>query len=402
MDDRCGGVLGSDYCIGRVLLPVREVDCANRGGLERQLTTNSSESAVLSGQISPDGKYLLYSDVKGVHLKLIETGELSNIALPEGRDGVPVQWVVVQWFPDGTHFLLNAMVGGMPEGIWKFSLVGGSRRELREGQAWSISPDGTLIAFGAKATRTGLKDLWLMKADGEESRKLVEFGPNEEIYDVVWSPDGMRLAYPKFQQGTEKETMEIETRDTVSNEAKSLLKEQVAQIFPTLLWLPDGRLVFTRMEENAGFSCNLWAVRVNEETGRQESAPERMTNWTGGCEPSLSVTRDGRRMAVQKGSWKSTTLVAELGPNAVPVKAPVRLTLSDSIDTPNAWTADSKEVLFSSDRNGNGQIFRQALESDNAELVPFAFPSPQFCCVSPDGKWLLIFTTADSQAPRRS
>lgn len=104
-------------------------------------------------------------------------------------------------------------------------------------------------------------------------------------------------------------------------------------------------------------------------------------------------------MAVQKSSWKSTTLVAELGPNAVPVKAPVRLTVSDSIDTPNAWTADSKEVLFSSDRNGNGQIFRQALGSDNADLVPFAFPSPQFCCVSPDGKWLLIFTTADSSSP---
>jgi serine/threonine protein kinase len=123
----------------------------------RPLTTNSSESAVISGQISPDGKYLLYSDAKGVHLKIIETGELSNVSLPEVQNGQPVQWVMVQWFPDGTHFLLNSVMGGTPQGVWKFSLIGGSRRELREGQAWSISPDGTLIAFGARASRSGYK-----------------------------------------------------------------------------------------------------------------------------------------------------------------------------------------------------------------------------------------------------
>jgi eukaryotic-like serine/threonine-protein kinase len=363
---------------------------------ERLLTTNSSESAVFSGQISPDGKYLLYSDVKGVHLKIIETGELSNVALPEVRNGQPVQWIVVEWFPDGTHFLLNSVVGGTPEGVWKFSLIGGSRRDLREGQAWSISPDGTLIAFGVNSTRTGYKEMWLMKADGEEPRKLAEFGANAGIDSVVWSPDGKRLAYAKLQQGTDKDTIDIETRKTGSNEEKTLLVEQLANNFPTLLWLPDGRLVFTRFEENAGFTCNLWAVRVNATTGRQESKLERLTNWTGACEPFLSVTRDGQRMAVQKSSWKSTTLVAELGPNAAPVKAPERLTVSESIDTPSAWTADSKEVLFSSDRNGPVQIFRQALGSDNAELVSFKFPNPQFCCVSPDGKWLLIFTTADS------
>ncbi len=134
---------------------------------ERQLTTNSSENAVLSGKISPDGKYLLYSDGKGVHLKLIETGELSNIALPEGQGGRPVQWVVAGWFPDGTHFLMNAMVGGMPAGIWKLSLIGGSRRKLREGQAWSISPDGTQISCRTGGVRVS-KSAVLLRESGWE------------------------------------------------------------------------------------------------------------------------------------------------------------------------------------------------------------------------------------------
>ncbi|MGB9242355.1 MAG: serine/threonine-protein kinase [Candidatus Acidiferrales bacterium] len=37
----------------------------------QQLTTNSSENRVTGGEISPDGKYLAYTDAKGMHVKLI-------------------------------------------------------------------------------------------------------------------------------------------------------------------------------------------------------------------------------------------------------------------------------------------------------------------------------------------
>ena len=40
----------------------------------RQLTTNSFENRVLSGAISPDGKYMAYSDANGIRLQLVATG----------------------------------------------------------------------------------------------------------------------------------------------------------------------------------------------------------------------------------------------------------------------------------------------------------------------------------------
>src|SRR5246500_4167650 len=43
---------------------------------QRQLTANSRENAVANGTISPDGRYLAYWDVKGIHLQLIATGEM--------------------------------------------------------------------------------------------------------------------------------------------------------------------------------------------------------------------------------------------------------------------------------------------------------------------------------------
>jgi hypothetical protein len=50
--------------------------------IERKLTTNSSENSVTSAVVSPDGKYLAYTDSTGIYLKLIRTGEIHAVPLP--------------------------------------------------------------------------------------------------------------------------------------------------------------------------------------------------------------------------------------------------------------------------------------------------------------------------------
>ena len=49
----------------------------------QQLTANSSEDPVTVTSISPDGKYLLYADLEGLHLRLIATGETQSLPTPE-------------------------------------------------------------------------------------------------------------------------------------------------------------------------------------------------------------------------------------------------------------------------------------------------------------------------------
>jgi eukaryotic-like serine/threonine-protein kinase len=49
----------------------------------QQLTANSSEDPVASTSISPDGKYLLYADLEGMHLRLISTGETQSLPIPD-------------------------------------------------------------------------------------------------------------------------------------------------------------------------------------------------------------------------------------------------------------------------------------------------------------------------------
>jgi len=52
--------------------------------VQRQLTANSPDNPVLAAAISPDGKFLAYSDANGFHLRLITTAETKQLALPSG------------------------------------------------------------------------------------------------------------------------------------------------------------------------------------------------------------------------------------------------------------------------------------------------------------------------------
>ena len=62
---------------------------------------------------------------------------------------------------------------------------------LRDGSP-KFSPDGRTIAF-LRPDDAGLRQIWLIPADGGEARQLTNSAGN--IIDVAWAPDSGRLAY---------------------------------------------------------------------------------------------------------------------------------------------------------------------------------------------------------------
>jgi hypothetical protein len=52
--------------------------------VQRQLTANPVNDSVYTAVISDDGKQVAYSDLRGVHIRLIDTGATSNVPLPPG------------------------------------------------------------------------------------------------------------------------------------------------------------------------------------------------------------------------------------------------------------------------------------------------------------------------------
>ena len=357
---------------------------------ERQLTTNSTENAVLSAMISPDGKYLAYSDVQGLRLKLIETGETKLIAENQSANGVPLAWLVDSWFPDGSRFLASTHQPGKPGGIWVFSLIGGPPRKLSDAFiAWAVSPDGSSIVYSTANAKFGVLDIWIMNEDGQGAHKLTQSDELSSFDKVVWSPDNQRIAYLRYLYFARESETKIEIRDAKGGAPLFVVSRPGIS---ELLWLPDGRLIFAQQESSNLAACNLWQLQVDGRTGRPRGEPERLTNWPDVCAAELSVSADRRRLALQKLSWRGSVYVADLGPNATILCAPRRLTLSESWNAPMDWTADSGTVLFTSNRNGRVQVFKQSLHGEDAELI-FDIPSDNTLAVlSPDGAWLLADT----------
>ena len=182
-----------------------------------QLTANSSENAVTSGSISPDGKYLAYADPQGIHIKVIETGETQDVPQPESFRGMQVSWnIVPNWVSDGTRFIATADVPGQPSSIWSVPLLGGALRKIRDNaSAGSVSRDGSLIAFTTNMSPVGDdREIWTMSPDGEQARRIYQvdeysgFGGRLE-----WSPDGQRLAYIWHHEVGDQTDLRLETRD---------------------------------------------------------------------------------------------------------------------------------------------------------------------------------------------
>src|ERR1700730_8401195 len=181
---------------------------------QRQLTSNSVGNAVASGAISPDGKYLAYVDQAGVHVQLIASGDTQTVSQPESLDA-NAAWSIASWFPDSNRFVANATMPDGSSSIWIASLFGRAPRKMRDdATAWSVSPDGSQIAFTAVPGLFGWHEVWLMTSEGEQARKLFAATDENSGFDrVAWSPDSKRVGYLKGYQRSDRFDVSLESRD---------------------------------------------------------------------------------------------------------------------------------------------------------------------------------------------
>jgi eukaryotic-like serine/threonine-protein kinase len=151
-------------------------------------------------------------------------------------------------------------------------------------------------------------------------------------------------------------------------------------------WAPDGRLIFSLAEPDPRPNgSNLWGVRLDPRNGKPQDKPARLTNWVGFSFGSPTVSADGKRLAFLKEDFQSNVYVSELKAGGTNLTTPRRLNRDDDNDYPSDWTNDSRAVLFSSDRNGSEQIFKQDIDQQTAETVVAGPGQAWLPRMSPDG-----------------
>jgi serine/threonine protein kinase/Tol biopolymer transport system component len=367
---------------------------------QRRLTSNSSERPVGTAAISPDDKYLAYSDAAGVHVKLLSTGE--ERLIPRAA-GVPAgaYWNLDSWFPDGTQLLVNALEVGGRKSMWTVSVLGQSPRQLREGASgYEVSPDGTRIAFSPRGSADYVREIWVMGNQGDSPQKVLGVGENEWLCTVHWSPEGQRLAYIRMQRISDRYQTSIETCDL--NGANRTVVVSADLVLEDFCWLPDGRIVYARLDSPYSSDGNLWQIGIDTNAGTPTSKPKRITQWAGSDLSGLSVSTDGKRLVLLKSTGQGQVYLGELATGGTRMKPPRRLTNDDALDMPTAWTADSKAVLFLSDRNSTLGIFRQGISQETSEPVATGSHDISWPRLSADGAWILyneILRTPASSAP---
>ncbi|HXJ93646.1 MAG TPA: protein kinase [Terriglobia bacterium] len=377
-----------------------------------RLTANPPGNPATDPHISPDGKYLAYADQAGIHLQLIDTGENRTIPQPEGVGNDVTGWTPVGWFPDGTKLLAQvASLDAEHSSVWVISMLGGAPREIREGAvAWSVSPDGSLIAFTSTFFAS---DIWVMGVNGEEPRKIITGGERESLVRVVWSPDSRRIAYGRVRSAPEGVRCSIESRNLRGGEPAVVLSDPQLANGGGFWWLADGRLIYSLGEAGlalGSMETNFWEIKVDAGTGQPTGKPRRMTNWTEFSLAGPNATADGKQLVFGRVNAQSDVYVGDLEKGRPQLKArPRRLTLDERSDWPLAWTPDSRAVFFWSNRSGNFDIYKQALDQESAEpfvSTPQVELGPQ---LSADGAWIIyasfaklqdLFTSSPSQLRR--
>lgn len=382
----------------------------------QQLTTNSFENPILHAVISPDGKYVAYGDLTGVQIRLIGTGESYTLPKPSAVSSADL-WMPQAWFPDGTHLLAFSEHSTPNEytiTAWSVPVVGGSPVPLREGAVpQSISPDGSTIAFTTGGSsrywansagpdillQLQASEIWLMNSQGSAARKVVRGGTRVLYFGSVrWSPDGKRLAYQEVLQdaaGVEN-NCSIKSVDTNGGAPSVIVTYRQQGSFSgqnaDFAWLPDDRMVYAVAERSSiSQDTNLWQIEVDRRTGRARGQPQKLTNFVGFRMSSFSYTSDAKHLVFESTKEQSRIQLGRLDTTGKLVDTRV-FTLDERNNTPWAFTADSKAVIFSSDRTGDWALYRQALGANVPELIRTGRESVDVTRLSPDGAFLIYPT----------
>ena len=352
--------------------------------IERKLTANSLENGVSGAAVSPDGKLLAYTDNTGIYLKQIRTGETHAVPLPPDFSAD-----VNDWFPDGSHLLVTRGEKPGKQSLWSVSVFGGSPRQLaKDAAAGSVSPDGSHIAF----RRFGFgQEEWVMRSDGTDPVK-VSAAQSSWVGAPTWSPDGNRIAYVRAVWTYNARATAVEVNEWRNPGARTLFSDN--RLGPALYWLRNGRLAYTLGDEINHRGASLWTVP----SGKPGESPHRITRGIGWIS-QVTGSSDGKILTFLRGNSVSSVYIRALAPDGTHLLASRKLILDENENLASAWTPDGKAVLFSSDRNGTQEIFKQAVDQPLAENLVAGAEQLSQPRVTPDGSEVFYIATPKSATP---
>ena len=191
---------------------------------------------------SPDGRTILYRHWgrhRAVHLDLMDPR-----GRPRGRVATFRHGFIeaASWSPDGEHVVVAGWRRRGHVDLWVFAVSTGSASRLHVGRGLhhlpievSWSPDGQDLAFTGVDKDAGTTDLYLVRPDGTDLRKITDT-PRTFEATPAWAPDSSHLAYGITTEQSCDEHVVVSDRDGTHPRR---LPFGCLSMSPA--WSPDGR-----------------------------------------------------------------------------------------------------------------------------------------------------------------
>lgn len=247
----------------------------------------------------------------------------------------------------------------------------------------AISPDGKQIAFTWGGESGENTDIYvkLVGAGGEPlrltSEPVIERTP-------VWSPDGSQIAF--VRESASGGNGSIYVVPSLGGTARKL-GDTYGLPFS---WSPNGEFlaVVEKSSREEPFSLFLLSTKTGEK--------QRLTNppaqYSGDRDPVFSP--DGKILAFAR---MSALEVEDIYLVPVAGGEPQRLTFDDKLLGGLDWTADGREIVFSSTRSGDSNLWRIPVSGGTPQLLPGVGTGASSPSVSRQGNRLTyMLSTSDS------
>jgi eukaryotic-like serine/threonine-protein kinase len=217
----------------------------------------------------------------------------------------------------------------------------------------AFSPDGNQVAFVWDGGNGENLDVYV-KLIGVGTPLRLTTDPAEDV-SPAWSPDGRYLAFLRRSANESG----IYVVPALGGPERKLGKTEPS--LSRLSWSPDGKFlaVVDRASPQDGYGIFLFSVESGEKQ-RLTSAPQSS------ADSSPAFSPDGKTLAFIRSSALSSEDIYLISTHGGELQ---RLT-ADARRIPSlAWTADGREIVFSSNRGGGFSLWRVAISGGTPERV---------------------------------
>jgi Tol biopolymer transport system component/DNA-binding winged helix-turn-helix (wHTH) protein len=225
-------------------------------------------------------------------------------------------------------------------------------------QAPTFSPDGNQVAFSWNGENGDNYDIYV-KLVGPGRPLRLTTNPAGDGFPA-WSPDGRSIAFRRLESDGSGTILLIPALGGAEREVTRLGKTSFSSIGG---WFPDGRRLLISWKDKEGEPYGLFWVSLDTGEKQRITSPPSGTSGDLWC----AISPDGQTVAFSRARGSGAISAAgsvgdlytlPLTSDLAPKEGPKRLTFDNAGIGQMAWTADSREIVFSSSRGGSPALWR--------------------------------------------